>query len=173
MSILKHLILMIMFCSAGCESSNQRTSNCSNTLNVNHSVIYSRKGTRSESRTGNLKINGIEIPRNFTMVIAKGKVYHFKPKTTLWGNNGYWPSAEIDVKSRTNSSGIFLSEKDLKRGWSEGSIVYTDTPCGWIYVEWEHGKAMVSIHKINKLIKTRNIKSLIEKDSLLQKRIKN
>ena len=63
-------------------------------LSVVHSVTYGHKGTKSESESGSLSVSGILVPDLFTAVEADGKLYTFRTRTQLWGNDGYFPADE-------------------------------------------------------------------------------
>lgn len=150
---------MIMVFS-GCSSVSAKTGADAADIIVSHEVKYSNKGTRSEGRSGFLKINGIAVPDCFTAIVADGKIYTFRSKKTMWGDDGYFPLDGESVESVYHFENKKISDSDLAKGWSEVSGRYLNVPAHWIFVKWENGSAVLAPDKIDLFVKTRSINTL-------------
>ena len=124
-----------------------------NSVSVIHEIKYSNKGTRSEGRSGYLKINGALIPDCFSRVVADGRVYSFRTKSVMWGNDGYFPVEGASAESVYPPVDKSISDADIARGWSEVTGRYKDVPAGWIFVQWQGGSAAVSPDKIDAMVR--------------------
>jgi hypothetical protein len=143
------IFLILSVYLSGCTFTSAKTS--SSKLTVIHEIKYTNKGSRSEGRSGYLKINDIVIPDCFTLVVADDKVYYFITKNTLWGDDGYFPVADKSAESFYPSVNKRISESDLSRGWSEIEGHYTNVPSFWIFVKWYNGSAAVDPEKMMNL----------------------
>jgi len=124
---------------------------------VEHYVKYSNKGTRSEARSGYLKVNGFIVPDNFVTVVAGGNIYHFYMRKYMWGNDGYFPDKNSDAAALCPAIERILSSEELARGWAIVDGWPINTPSQWIYVIWKNGSAVVAPEKIDEFIKRNNI----------------
>jgi len=151
-----YLILLIISINlTGCTFASAKTG--SSKLSVIHEIKYSNKGTRSEGRSGYLKINNIVIPDCFTLVIVEDKIFSFKTKNTLWGDDGYFPVADKSAESFYPAIKKSISDSDLARGWSEVEGRYQNIPSHWIFVKWHNGSAAVAPEKIDEFVKSKSL----------------
>lgn len=139
--------------------------NPSGKLSVIHEIKYTNKETRSEGRSGYLKINNIVIPDCFSLVIVEDKIYSFKTKKTLWGDDGYFPVADKSSESFYPAVSKNISDSDLARGWIEVEGRYLNIPVNWIFVKWYNGSAAVAPEKIDEFVKSKSF-SRIPRNSM-------
>lgn len=154
-TILSLLLIPAIF--SGCTSSSAKAGQEVSKISVIHEIKYSNKGSRSEGRSGYLKINGIVVPDCFTVIVADGKLYTFNSKNTAWGDDGYFPLEDGSVKSVYPSVNKIISDSDLSRGWSDAVGKCQNVPPAWIFVKWNNGSAAVSPDKLDLLVKTKSI----------------
>lgn len=147
-------------CFSGCKSVSEKPGLYSKKPVVTLEIQISGKGTKSEGSSGYLVINGVRIPDCFFTVVADGKVYTFKTKSMLWGEDGYFPDHNILSGSVYPSADKKISDTDLAAGWSEVSERCQNVPDGWIFVIWENGRAAVSPDKIDQLVKAKSIRQI-------------
>lgn len=159
-----YLILLILsIYLTGCTFASAKTS--SSKLSVIHEIRYTNKGTRSEGRSGYLKINDIVIPDCFTLVVAENRVYYFITKNTLWGDDGYFPVADKSAESFYPAVSKNITDSDLARGWSEVERRYLNIPAHWIFVKWYNGSAAVAPERIDEFIKSKSL-NLIPRNTM-------
>ncbi len=139
----------------GCTSASAK--NGSGKLSVIHEIKYSNKGSRSEGRSGYLKINGVLLPDCFTKVVADGKIYSFRTKSLMWGNDGYFPDETSSLKLVYPPVNKYISDADISIGWSEVEGHYLNIPEQWIFVKWNIGSAVVSPDKIDALVEAKSL----------------
>jgi len=144
----------------GCKSASAKSGPDYAKPAVTHDIKISNKGTRSEGRSGYLKINGVSLPDCFNAVAADGRVYTFKTRGTAWGDDGYFPEDDLTVEYVYPSTDKKLSDADLAAGWSEVSEHYSNVPAGWIFVKWQNGSAAVSPDRIDQLVKEKSIRQI-------------
>ena len=140
-----------------CGSAEVRNEEAPKKLQVAHSVTYGHKGTKSESRSGSLSVNGEVLPDVFTAIEADGKLYTFRTRTQLWGSDGYFPAE--DSAAAFPSGKASAGKEELARGWYEPARS-GDLPSGWILVKWEGGSAAVSSAKIKDFIAAKLLKPI-------------
>ncbi|MBP7344697.1 MAG: hypothetical protein KA982_08230 [Clostridia bacterium] len=128
-------------------------------IRISHDVSYRNKGSRSESRSGYLTIDGIILPDCFTLVVVDGKSYMFLQRKQRWGNDGYFPS-EDKKYSPVRKIDKSMTDSDIARGWCNSEGIMKNMPNGWIFVKWENGSAVVMPSKIPVLIAEKKIKPL-------------
>jgi len=128
-------------------------------IRISHDVSYRNKGSRSESRSGYLTIDGIILPDCFTLVVVDGKSYMFLQRKQRWGNDGYFPEEDQKKYNAVNSNEL-ISDSDIKRGWLYADRIMKNMPNGWIFVKWESGSAVVMPSKISEMINEKKIKTL-------------
>ncbi|HNX60228.1 MAG TPA: hypothetical protein PKK43_14095 [Spirochaetota bacterium] len=126
---------------------------------VVNSVTYRHKGTRSESRSGSLTIDGIKIPDTFTYVLCDGKMFRFYQRTQRWGKDGYFPSDE-PVSSVFPDATSNPDAASADKGWRDVKGRSDSVPAHWIYVRWDGGMVAVEVSHIGEFVKTRNIKPI-------------
>mgnify|MGYP001171561092 FL=1 len=148
------ILFIISMHLTGCTLATAKTS--SSKLSVTHEVKYTNKGTRSEGRSGYLKINDIVIPDCFTLVVADNKAYYFITKNTLWGDDGYFPVADKPAEFFYPAVNKSISDSDLARCWIEVEGRYLNIPANWIFVKWYNGSAAVSPEKIDEFVKSKS-----------------
>lgn len=164
------VIIVLVFYGSGCTTVMPQES--STKLSVVHEIKYSNKGTRSEGRSGYLKINGKLLRDCFNLVVAGGKVYTFMSKQMIWGDDGYMP---LEIESPENywpAADKTLSDADIARGWYEENLRCTNTPQDWIFVKWSSGSASVSPDKIEELIKVKFLND-IPRNTMFDSLVKN
>lgn len=148
------ILVMLSLYLTGCTLATAKTS--SSKLSVAHEIKYTNKGTRSEGRSGYLKINDIVIPDCFTLIVADNRVYYFITKNTLWGDDGYFPVADRPAESFYPAVSKNISDSDLARGWIEVEGRYLNIPAHWIFVKWYNGSAAVSPERIEEFVKLKS-----------------
>lgn len=157
----KYIIILILSAAASlfssCTSPAAKTGQDGIKVAVSHEIKYSNKGSRSEGRSGYLKINSIVVPDCFAAIVAEGKLYTFSSKNMAWGDDGYFPLEDGSVESVYPSVNKKISDSDLARGWSEVAGKCQNVPSNWIFVKWNNGSAAVLPDKIDLLIKTKSI----------------
>jgi hypothetical protein len=125
------------------------------TVQIEHYLTYSAKGTRSEARHGHLSINGEEIPWAFKTVNFNGKTYTLNFRNHLWGTDGYHQDS---VPAILAVSEDILSAEYLSKGYCLANKRPVGLPESWIFVTWGQGEsAFVAPDAIKELIKERNI----------------
>jgi hypothetical protein len=127
---------------------------------VEHYIKYSNKGSKSEARSGYLKVNGFIVPDNFLTVVAGGEVYHFYMRKYMWGNDGYFPDKDSKVEQVCPATDLLLSDDDLARGWTIVKGRPSNAPLKWIYVIWKNGSAVVAPERLEDFVLKNNIPSL-------------
>jgi hypothetical protein len=157
-AILYYIITAL--CIAGCSSVSAVNSPETAKTAVIHEIKYSNKGSRSEGRSGYLKINGIVLPDCFTAVVVNKKVYTFKTKNTTWGDDGYFPLDGETPESVYPVIDKKINDTDLVKGWCEVSGRYSNVPDNWIFVKWGNGSAVLSPSKISELVKAKSLTML-------------
>lgn len=159
-------LFIVLFLSAaalffyGCKSISAKSEPDAVKPVVTLDIKISAKGTKSEGSSCYLKINGILLPDCFFTVVADAKVYTFKTKSTIWGEDGYIPDNNLIPESVYPFAEKKISDADIAAGWCEVSEHYLNVPDGWIFVKWEGGSAAVSPDKIDQLIKAKSIRQI-------------
>ncbi|MEJ5363214.1 MAG: hypothetical protein WBK20_09260 [Spirochaetota bacterium] len=128
--------------------------------NVEHWIEYSNKGTRSEARSGYLRVDGYLVPDNFMTVIVGDKAYKFYMRKYLWGNDGYFPDKDSDITALCPEIAKALTEEEISQGWAIVKGRPFNTPINWIYVIWKDGTAVVSPEKLIEFIERNHIPPL-------------
>lgn len=172
---MKKYILFLFLAAAflsGCVSSSAKSAKSGPEITVNHEIKYSNEGTKSEGRSGYLKINGMTIPDCFTQVVAEGKVYTFRSKKTKWGDDGYFPLEGKSAESVYPPVNKNITDADLSRGWSEVTGRYLNVPSHWIFVKWEKGSAVSAPDKIDLLVKTKSLETLPRNKIFSERKLK-
>jgi hypothetical protein len=129
-------------------------------ITVVHEVKYTKKGTRSEGKSGYLIIDNVILPDCFIKIVADRKVFEFKTKNNTWGSDGYFPSENEQADVIYSVQAGTISDVDISKGWSEVSGRRSNVPDGWIFVQWENGSAAVAPDKISELINKKSIKQI-------------
>jgi hypothetical protein len=124
---------------------------------VNHTMRVDREGTRSESRHGYLVIGEQALPDFFWTVIAAGKQYSFHQRKNLWGDDGYFPAADLKLIEQNPEK---ISSGDLKDGFTVGEKRKAGTPADWIYLEWTGGAGFASPTGVVPLIEALALKPI-------------
>ena len=137
-----------------CGSAEVRNEEAPKKLQVVHSVTYGHKGTKSESRSGSLSVNGEVLPDVFTAVEADGELYAFRTRTQVWGIDGYFPAEDGAAFPAGKAS---PGKDELSRGWYEPAWS-GGLPSGWILVKWTGGSAAVNPAKIKDFIAAKSLK---------------
>jgi len=160
----KYVVILFLFAVSSvvssCTSASAKLSEDGIKIIINHEVKYSNKGTRSEGRSGYLKINGVAVPDCFNIIVADGKVYTFSFRNTMWGDDGYFPAEHQSPDMAYPYVNKKISDSDIARGWSEVTGRYLNVPAHWIFVKWETGSAALLPDKIDILVKTKSLKTL-------------
>lgn len=151
-------ILSVSVLFSGCTSVSAKGSSAK--ISVEHEIKYSNKGTRSEGRSGYLKINGTVIPDCFSTVVADSRVFAFKTKSTMWGDDGYFPFEGASAESVYPNIDRKVSDADIARGWREVAGRCGNVPETWIFVKWDGGSAAVSPEKTGELVKTKSLRQI-------------
>jgi hypothetical protein len=99
---------------------------------VEHEIIYTAKGTRSEARHGHLKIDGREVPWAFSQIVVDGAAYRLRFRTQMWGDDGYHPDPSVPLLPE---SPVEISEEIAAQGYYCGSRRLRGTPGNWLYVK--------------------------------------
>lgn len=162
------LLAVAAFFLASCGSAEVRNTRETEKISVVHSVEYSHKGTKSESRRGILAINGTAMPRCFSAVFAGGKMYVMKIRTQMWGSEGYFPDEETSAAAFFSGK-VKAGAADLSRGWYEPASS-EGFPSGWILVRWDGGSAAVDPVKVQDLITAKNLQPMNRKDLYMEKK---
>ena len=157
-SMLKYFIITLLLLSCSSTPVINSAPVTDGKIRISHDVSYRNKGSRSESRSGYLTIEGISLPDCFSLVIVDGKSYVFLQRKQRWGRDGYFP--EEDQKKYAEHSNEEISDSDLKRGWFNADGIMKNIPNGWIFVEWESGSAVVMPSKISEMINEKKLKTL-------------
>jgi len=131
-----------------------------NDAKIEHTITYSREGTRSEARHGHLTINGNEIPDIFNIVICGKEAYKYYQRRNIWGRDGYFPIDLWAITNELSESDKEITDKAVTLGWYRGVKRLKNTPRNWIYVEWSKGRAFVSPDKTKKLSKAFSVKKI-------------
>lgn len=139
---------------------------------LNHEIKYSKKGSKSERRSGYLKAESMLIPDCFNTVVDGSRVYIFKSKNTTWGDDGYFPAEDESAEKVYPSVNKNIDDSDLSRGWSEVTGRCLNVPEGWIFVKWNGGSAVVTPGKIDELVKVKDIKLLPRSRMFTEKMLK-
>lgn len=127
---------------------------------IEHWIKYSNKGTRSEARSGYLKVDGYVVPDNFMTVIVDGKTYNFYMRKYIWGNDGYFPDNDADIQALCPHLQEALTNEQIIQGWAMVKGRPFNTPDNWIYVIWKDGTAVVSPEKLNEFVEKNRIPPL-------------
>ncbi|RPJ09709.1 MAG: hypothetical protein EHM28_00785 [Spirochaetaceae bacterium] len=116
---------------------------CSNSTQFEHKV--------SPSGTGQLFMQGREVPPVFDIVIADSIIYNFQAEAALT-NIGYWPKEQWNIPE--SESTAVLSEDERDRGWyfADISSRKTSTPFDWIWVKAGAIRAYVDRQKLVKFL---------------------
>ncbi|MBN2429224.1 MAG: hypothetical protein JXK94_12885 [Deltaproteobacteria bacterium] len=125
------------------------------TLQIDHYLTFSAKGTRSESRHGHLVVDGREIPWAFKQIAFEGKSYSLHLRSYLWGNDGYHPDEPPLVQEK---DGPMVSPETLAKGYWLGAKRPQNIPGNWFLVTWgKNSFAYVAPHAIDTLIEEQKI----------------
>jgi hypothetical protein len=158
----KIIIILYLFafliCITGCNSASAKNTVTDKKKEVTHEIKYNNKGTKSEGRSGFLKINGYLIPDTFLFIVVDGNLFKFYQKRNTWGDDGYFPSENEMIESIYPSVNKNINIDDLTKGWSEVSGRYLNVPSHWIFVKWDNGSAVISPEKIDDFIKIKSLK---------------
>lgn len=124
---------------------------------LEHSVLYQKKGTRSESRSGYLRAGGIRVPDCFEIVSDGVVTYRFYSRKTPWGNDGYFP----DKSAARPARGDFrVGDAMLKRGWTDDERFAEDIPAGWLLVRSGAVTGWVNLSKLEGFIAAKGLKQM-------------
>ncbi len=126
--------------------------------NIEHTITYSQKDTRSEAQHGHLFINGKEVPDIFKTVICGNTKYVFYQRKGIWGMDGYFPLMKDENSPKISRKTI--NKKTLLTGWYSGKTFLKGTPSDWLYLEWDDGSAFCSASAIDDLIKSQHLKTI-------------
>lgn len=125
-------------------------------LEVEHYLTYTSKGTRSEARHGHLRINATAVPYGFERIVAGDQSFAMYFRKYHWGDDGYH---RAEPPYFPPSSSLNLTGKQIEKGYVLGGERYQNTPDQWIYVEWKGGRAFVDPQFLNTLIKDQGIRT--------------
>jgi hypothetical protein len=140
------LLVFVILLIAGCSSQ---------TVEVNHFLTYSAKGTRSEARHGHLIVNGKEMPWAFKQIAVNGKSYSLHFRSNLWGDDGYHPDGVVLVPEKGDET---VASETLEKGYWLGAERPENIPQHWLFVTWgQRSSAFVAPGAIDKLIKEQDI----------------
>lgn len=123
---------------------------CASTVKVYHSIRYDKKGSRSERRNGELRINGFKMPYTFKEIYVNDTAFVLITKTHFFGNHGYFA---VKGGAAPEVSADKIKSSALKKGFYKGSARLTNTPESWFYVKWEDGDAFVDGERIESILK--------------------
>lgn len=158
-SMFKYIISTFILLSCASSPVTDSAAETGSKQRIIHDVSYRNKGSRSESRSGYLTIDGIILPDCFNMVLVDDKAYVFFQRSLRWGNDGYFPS-EDEKYSPLRKIDKMMTDSDIARGWCNSEGIMKNMPNGWIFVKWESGSALVLPSKISVLIAEKKIKPL-------------
>ena len=102
-------------------------------IDVQHNVVITNKGTRSEGKWGNLLINSNKVPPVFSKIVVAETPYFFIIRNNLWTKGGYWPAKEKESIGYIDKS---LSVEQQEKGWYRGTLLECreGTPDFWIWI---------------------------------------
>ena len=102
-------------------------------IEIQHKIVITNKGTRSEGKWGVLTIEGNEVPPVFSKIIVDGQAYDFLIREYAWQKGGYWP---IDKSVDPGFINNYLRKKEIRTGWYKGTLeeYRRGTPSYWIWV---------------------------------------
>lgn len=124
------------------------------TVNLDHRVHFSRKGSKSQAVHGNLYVGSIRIPDNFQRVVYGTRIYVFFVRKQLWGKDGYHPVESERYPERTYER---ITRSVIEKGWYQGNARLRGTPGSWLYVEWGSGKGFVDPQRVRDMIRLLSI----------------
>lgn len=156
----KYIIITFILLSCASSPVTDSAAETDSKLRIAHDVSYRNKGSRSESRSGYLTIDGIILPDCFNMVLVDDKSYVFFQRSLRWGNDGYFPAEDDKKYSSVRKIDKSMSDSDIARGWCNSEGIMKNMPNRWIFVKWESGSALVLPSKITALIAEKKIKPL-------------
>lgn len=130
---------------------------CASSLQVDHSIKYQKKGSRSERRDGVLLINDTQLPYIFEKVCVEGKTFILEAKPHSFGNHGYFP-AEGDCSPSMSDKAI--SKEALSEGYYAGNERLKNTPETWFFVSWKSGNAFIDGERLDDVLKKEPFASL-------------
>ena len=135
-----------------------------------HTITYTRKGSRSESRHGQLLINGNPVADAFNIVSHGTIAYKFYQRKNLWGLDGYFPIEIPTIEKPDLDSQEEFAADMLDLGWHLGNVRYKNTPQCWIFVQWGKGSAFVDAGKLDAFVNYMKLKKLPRQVSVQMKR---
>lgn len=128
---------------------------------VSEQVTYTNKGSKSEGRSWNLIVDGTKLPDCFSAILVNGKLYLFKTKKWLWGDDGYvLTDASINADLYFPTIEREISKDELAQGWADVKGRFDKKPAGWFFVKWYGGMAALSTDKIETFVREKSLKTI-------------